>query len=261
MISRIALIGAGRVASQLGMALLSAGVTIEQVYSRTADKARLLAGQLRSEAVEELAAIRPGADLYVLAVSDGAISPVSAALSKHLPASCRVAHVSGATALPALGSHFTHAGVLYPLQTFSAERMVDWSEVPFCIEANHSGLLHDLRMLAQKISTHVYQIDATQRATLHVAAVFANNFSNYLFDIAQEIAQAKNLPFDLLRPLILETARKVQEKLPGEAQTGPAVRNDQETIERHLLYLQQHHPQYVPLYQMLTEGIEKPRIM
>lgn len=257
MIERVVLLGAGRVAVQLGPALQQAGVEIVQVYSRTAKKADALAACLGCSSTDDLTAIFDHADLYILAISDAAIPGVGQTLGQHLPPQVRMVHTSGATSLDALQHYVVQAGVFYPLQTFSQGRPVEWSEIPFCLEATTPELLDDLRLLAQKISTRVYEVDSEQRATLHVAAVFANNFSNYLFSIAERIGRAKNLPFDLLRPLILETARKVQEQSPGDAQTGPAVRQDWETIERHLLYLQQHHPEYITLYRMLTEGITK----
>jgi len=255
MIEQIVLIGAGRVASQLGPALLQAGIVVKQVYSRNPDKAASLAEELNSRFTTELERIHAGADVYILAVSDGAIEQVAASLSHFLPPSSRLVHTSGATGIEVLSDHFPCTGVFYPLQTFSAGRSVDWSAIPFCLEATRPELLSELHMLAQKIGARSFDVDSEQRATLHVAAVFANNFSNYLFGIAQEIGQAKNLSFDLLRPLILETASKVQEQPPQEAQTGPAVRHDQKTIERHLDYLRQHHPQHVALYELLTEGI------
>lgn len=256
MIRRVVLLGAGRVAVQLGPALQQAGVEVVQVYSRTAERADALASLLCCSHTDDLSAIFDHADLYVLAVSDAAIPAIAKSLVGHLPARSPIVHTSGATSVAVIQPHFAQAGVFYPLQTFSEGRPVDWSDIPFCLEATTPELLEDLRLLAQKISSRVYEVSSEQRATLHVAAVFANNFSNYLFSIAEEIGQAKKLPFDLLRPLILETARKVQEQSPADAQTGPAVRKDRKTIERHLLYLQQHHPEYVSLYQMLTEGIE-----
>lgn len=256
MIRRVVLLGAGRVAVQLGPALQQAGVEVVQVYSRTASRAKALATRLECRYTDDLTSIPRDAYLYILAISDVAIPALAKSLGKRLPAQAQVVHTSGATSLDVIQKHVAQAGVFYPLQTFSEGRPVDWSDIPFCLEATTPELLEDLRLLAQKISSRVYEVSSEQRATLHVAAVFANNFSNYLFSIAEEISQAKKLPFDLLRPLILETARKVQEQSPADAQTGPAVRKDRKTIERHLRYLQQHHPEYVSLYQMLTEGIE-----
>jgi predicted short-subunit dehydrogenase-like oxidoreductase (DUF2520 family) len=145
-------------------------------------------------------------------------------------------------------------GVFYPLQTFSKSRKVDFSDIPICIEANHPSNLMKLEELGQKISNTVSQINSEERKTLHLAAVFTNNFVNHFYAIGAEILQAKKLDFELLKPLIRETAAKIEALDPVEAQTGPAKRNDQTIIGLHLKMLR-NKPEYQKIYSFVTESI------
>lgn len=255
MIQTIALIGAGRVAGHLGPALVNAGLTITQVYSRRIDQAARLGKILQAPPIANLTRIKPDADLYLLAIADDGISDVAQQLFHLLPPNAALAHTSGATPLEALQVGFAHTGVFYPLQTFSADRSIDVYQVPFCLEANTEVFGRALEVLARRISRHTAFVNNHQRNTLHVAAVFANNFTNYLLTIAHDVCAEQSLPFDLLRPLILETARKVQTLPPEEAQTGPARRGDQSTMQRHRQYLDTHHPALTELYTHLSEAI------
>ncbi len=254
---RIVLIGAGRVASQLGPALRNEGVSIEQVVART--RPDTLAGTCTAQAlaIDELSGLIVDADLYLLAVSDGAIRQVSRQLAAYLPVYARLVHTSGATPLHELSDHFHHRGVFYPLQTFSDHRTVDFREIPFCIEASTTTYEEDLLAFAKKLSSNVHLINGEEREVLHVAAVFANNFTNHLYAISQEILDQHQLPFDLLRPLIRETASKVQEQSPRDAQTGPSRRGDQATLDRHLAFLRKHHPEILDLYEQVSKSIEQ----
>ena len=254
---RIVLIGAGRVASQLGPALRNRGVSVVQVISRSRPETLARACNAQALAIDQLQDMELHADLYLLAVSDGAIGTVSKHLAARLPGGARIAHISGATPLEELSDHFDHRGVFYPLQTFSDGRTIDFSEIPFCIEATTTGFEQDLMAFAKKLSARVHRINSKERGVLHVAGVFANNFSNHLYTIAQAILDQDQLSFDLLRPLILETAAKVQDQPPRDAQTGPARRGDQATLDRHLAFLRKHHPGKVSLYEQLSNSIEQ----
>ena len=254
---RIVLIGAGRVASQLGPALRDQGVSIVQVISRRLPIALARACGAQALGIDQLSDMELKADLYLLAVSDRAIGTVSQYLATRLPSGARIAHTSGATPLEELSDHFDHRGVFYPLQTFSDGRTIDFTEIPFCIEATATDFEQDLMAFAKKLSARVHRIDSEERGVLHVAGVFANNFSNHLYTIAQEILHRPQLSFDLLRPLIRETAAKVQDQPPRAAQTGPARRGDQATLDRHLAFLRKHHPDLVGLYQQLSNAIEQ----
>ena len=146
------------------------------------------------------------------------------------------------------------SGVFYPLQTFSKDREVDFENIPLCVEAKNLEDLVLLKKLAKAISKSVYEISSEQRKSLHLAAVFVNNFTNHLYHIGNEICRKNKLPFDILKPLILETASKVNTLPPIEAQTGPAKRNDEETIEKQLDQLQNREQREV--YQILTNSIK-----
>ncbi|MEO1626334.1 MAG: DUF2520 domain-containing protein, partial [Bacteroidota bacterium] len=201
-------------------------------------KARRLARSLTAEATKQIDQIDPTADLYILAVKDDAIEQLADQLEKRLAAhKPLIVHTSGATPSHIFKGRFKRYGVFYPLQSFSMERDLDFSTVPLCVHANRKADRQLLLQLGKRLCENVYLIDDAQRAVLHVAAVFVNNFSNHLFRIGQEICEAEGLSFDLLRPLILETARKVQEHPPAAMQTGPAIRQDEKTLARHLNYL------------------------
>ena len=251
---RIALIGAGNVGYHLGRRLAEKGCAVEQVFSRDKKKARNLAEQIGAEPIDNLKAVTLNADLYILAVSDDAIGMVAKRIRERLPEDKAVVHTSGAAPSTLLAPYFQRYGIFYPLQTFSRQREPDFNSIPICIFSPQPELEQELLGLARTISQSVHRIDDEQRAVLHVAAVFVNNFSNYLFQIGQEILGQEQLPFGLLQPLILETAQKVQEYPAREMQTGPARRGDLATIEHHLAYLKKF-PKFRALYEVLTREI------
>jgi len=250
---RITLIGSGNVATHLGAAFKNAGHRIVQVYSRSTQNAALLAYHIGAEAIDDLNNIDASTDIFIVSVSDDAIPHIAQELAKH---NKLIAHTSGATDLYNILAFTDHAGVLYPLQTFSKTKEVNFLTVPLCIEGNNEIITKTLKELAQTISNNVYEIDSTQRKTLHLAAVFACNFPNYLYHVAQEILADQRIDFNLIRPLILETAEKVQTNLPANVQTGPAIRNDQKTMDAHLALLQ-YEPAWEQLYKLLSQGIIK----
>jgi predicted short-subunit dehydrogenase-like oxidoreductase (DUF2520 family) len=145
-------------------------------------------------------------------------------------------------------------GVLYPLQTFSFGKTVDFSQVPIAVEASSPEIAKQLEALAHKLSPKIVQMSSEQRLVLHIAAVFACNFSNHVFAIAQELLESKDIPFDYLRPLISETAAKVQQALPSEVQTGPAIRKDEKILQKHLDFLKDQ-PQLQEIYRLLSQSI------
>jgi predicted short-subunit dehydrogenase-like oxidoreductase (DUF2520 family) len=224
-----------------------------QVYSRSLDNAALLAYHVKAEPVDDLTQIDPETDLFVIAIKDDVIGLVAEQLAVHQKL---MVHTSGATDMYALLAFSDNVGVFYPLQTFSKIKEVDFRTVPLCIEAADQAIAKQLKDLAQTISNSVYDIDSTQRKTLHLAAVFACNFPNYLYNVAQQIMARHQLDFDLIRPLILETAQKVQTALPATVQTGPAVRKDNTTMNNHLQLLNDN-PGLQQIYTLLSQGIIK----
>lgn len=261
MIRTVTIIGSGNVGYHIARAIFrlegfdeAADRYIMQNFSRNFAKAQDLAEIVYSEATDSLYEIEPNNDLYIIAVKDDAIEEVAEQLSAAGLTDELVVHTSGATPSAILGKYFSRYGSFYPLQTFSRSRKANFKTVPLCVYANNEYDSEALTELAGQLSENVNFINDEQRASLHVAAVFVNNFTNYFYQIAEQLLTQKDVPFALLRPLILETARKVQRHSPAAMQTGPAVRADHQTIERHLLYLQSQ-PEMAKLYEHLTRRI------
>lgn len=245
----ITLIGSGNVATHMAAAFKNAGHKIVQVYSPNYQNAALLAYHVGAEAIDNLNDIDPGTGVFVISVKDDAIAEVAGKLSVYQKL---ILHTSGATTLLA----GANTGVLYPLQTFSKIKEVDFSQVPLCIEGSHGQVTGLIEQLAHTISKNVYRVDSAQRKILHLAAVFACNFPNALYAIAQGLLAEHQLDFNLLRPLIMETAQKVQESFPAEVQTGPAIRRDEKTMNDHLKLLN-NQPELQQVYQLLSQRIIK----
>ncbi len=188
------------------------------------------------------------ADIYLIAVKDHAISAIAEGINFK---NSMVMHTSGAVSLDVFKG-FPNAGVLYPLQTFSKDRALNLTEIPFCIEATNEDSLELLKDLAESISNRIFSINSEQRSSLHLAAVYVSNFVNYLYSEGENICLKNDLPFDILHPLILETASKVTKMSPVQAQTGPAKRNDRDVIQNHLSKLD---PEKQKIYTLLTQAI------
>jgi predicted short-subunit dehydrogenase-like oxidoreductase (DUF2520 family) len=250
---RLTFIGSGNVATHMAAAFKNAGHRIVQVYSPNMHNAALLAYHVGAEATDDLSQVSPDTDVFIIAVKDDAIAAVAAGIAPHKKL---MVHTSGSTSLDVLLNYTDKAGVLYPLQTFSKIREVDFLTVPLCIEAANDTLFADIKELATTVSNNVYSVNSQGRKILHLAAVFACNFPNYLYGIAKQLLADNQLDFNLLRPLILETAQKVQEQSPGAVQTGPAVRNDQITMDAHLQMLDGQQ-QLQDMYTLLSQGIIK----
>jgi len=231
---KITLIGSGNVATHLGAAFKNAGHHIVQVYSPNVQNAALLAYHIKADPIDDLKHINADTDLFVISVKDDVIDAVAAQLATHQKP---MVHTSGATPLQVLLKYSDQVGVFYPLQTFSKTKEVDFWQVPLCIEGAYEDLTTELIQLAQTISNKVDVVNTYQRKTLHLAAVFACNFPNYLYHAAQQLLEAHQLDFNLIRPLIAETAQKVLAQLPAYVQTGPAIRNDGTTMRAHLQQL------------------------
>lgn len=250
---KIVILGSGNVASYLAENFSHQGHKIIQVYSRTKANAHALASVFGADATDELSQLLPDADLYLLAVSDSAIIE----LMQTPPAIGQgiMVHCSGATPLTALASYKQH-GVIYPPQSISKNVSSPIAAIPFAIEGNTPAVQALLLQTMQAMAPKSFPCTTAQRLALHVAAVFANNFSNLLFQISYDLLAEHEISFDLLRPIILETAQKVQNKRPDEVQTGPAKRGDQQTLERHLNFLSEK-PSWLKIYQQLSEEIRR----
>lgn len=252
MIENVVIIGAGNLATQLAWSLFEKGIQVKQVYSRKIESALELAKKVNASSTNDLAQLFPEADLYVIAVKDSAIQEILENL--RLGNDQLIVHTAGSVPMGVLEGFSNNYGVFYPLQSFSKIRKVDFSDIPICIEANHPSIFLKLEKLGEKLSASVNQINSDERKTLHLAAVFVNNFVNHLYSIGAEILHDKKLDFDLLKPLIRETAEKIEALHPIDAQTGPAKRNDQSTINAQLKMLHDK-PEYQKIYSFATESV------
>lgn len=252
----IVMIGSGNVATHLGAAIINEGHSILQVWSRDLDRAKTLADNLEKSgsevyAINQFSDLITDADLYIISVADDGIEQVL----KNMPKvnGC-IVHTSGSTNMHVIAPFSTNYGVFYPLQTFSKNVSIDLLDTPILVEASNDHGLDLLNELALSISNRVQYCDSDQRMSLHLAAVFVCNFTNHLYAIGHDLLAEKNLDFDLIRPLIFETAQKVQRELPKQVQTGPAVRNDEVTMVKHLNQLQ-NHPEWLALYDTMSNLI------
>jgi predicted short-subunit dehydrogenase-like oxidoreductase (DUF2520 family) len=253
MIKKVVMIGAGNLATQLAMALYENGIEITQVYSRTLESAKILALKVGASYTNTVEALVRDADLNIFALSDKALQPMLEQMS--LPVGASV-HTAGSIPADIFNNYAEDFGVFYPLQTFSKQRMVSFTEIPICIEANDEDLKKELMELGAKISNSLHEINSDQRKQLHLAAVFTCNFANHMYSIGQKLLEEKDVDFSLLQPLIKETAAKVQELAPIDAQTGPAVRFDEEVINKHENALKDL-PDFQKLYSFVSESIFK----
>jgi len=248
----IVLLGSGNVATHLALALRAIGENIVQVFSPNLINAKALADRVDSAYINNLAQINGDADLYIISVKDDTIVEVARQLAD---VNGLVVHTSGTTDIKVLSTEVKHAGVFYPLQTFSKTKNVDFKTIPLCLEANEASQLELLQLLATRLSNKVYQLDGEKRKVLHLAAVFACNFTNHMYALASQILNANGLHFDIIRPLIAETADKVMADLPENVQTGPAIRQDEGTINKHLTMLADL-PELQEIYQTLSDSIK-----
>ncbi len=252
---KLAIVGAGNVGWHLARALEDAGHCITDIYSRRISTARELAQRLYDTNVtSSLDLSHSEAEIFLVAVSDDVLEEVSASLK--IPPYAIIAHTSGTKSLEALSDYHENSGIFYPLQTFTKGIPVDLKGVPICIEA----LLHStekvLHSLGHSISKEVYTVYSADRKVLHVAAVFAGNFSNYMLAIAQDILEEHDIDFGLLDALIVETVNKALDIGPAKSQTGPAQRGDNRTIQNHLKFLRDE-PKFRKIYKLLSDQLKE----
>ncbi|MCS7019222.1 MAG: DUF2520 domain-containing protein [Cytophagales bacterium] len=251
---RIALIGAGNVASHLAEALESAGHRITEVFSRRKKNAVMLAEKLyQATPTDKLDFTASKADVFIIAVADAALSELLHQLQ--LPPQAIVVHTSGTLSMNLLAILNRPHGVFYPLQTFSKHKPVEWQRIPICLEASDKATIDILAQIASDISTNVYAISSEERKQIHLAAVIACNFANHLWHIAWQILKPIGIPFHLFRPLLQETLEKAMQMPPHKVQTGPAIRGDIPVMEQHLALLTAHSPLWAEIYQLISQSI------
>ena len=245
---KIILLGAGNVGHHLSKAFnKSQQIDLVQWYTR--DKNKIISSGLDTEIIDDLANIK-SADVYIISISDSYIGD----LSKELDISDKlVVHTSGSLNFTILDNK-NRRGVFYPLQTFSKNKELEMSKVPICIESENNQDLMLLEKIAKHINCKSYKINYQERITLHLAAIFSNNFVNHMFTIGKEILESKNLDFNILKPLIDETVDKIHKLDPENAQTGPAIRNNNGIIINHIKELKK--KDHKKLYELMTKLIQ-----
>jgi predicted short-subunit dehydrogenase-like oxidoreductase (DUF2520 family) len=249
--TRIVMIGAGNVASHLSVALKRSGNQIVQVFSRTMKAAKELADKVNARPSDQISELTDECDLYIFSVSDTVLPQ----LAKQMRiGSTLTVHTSGSIGMDVFEDLATNYGVIYPLQTFSRDRSIDFKKVPLMVEGRDKENENRLMNLCKQLSDNVLRLGSEDRQFLHLAAVFSCNFTNHLYHLASEILERKGIPFEVLIPLLTETAEKVKSIPPAMAQTGPAIRNDQNVIKKHLDLLS-FSPGSMELYEKLSRSI------
>ncbi len=249
--SSIVILGAGNVAFHLTRALIENTCNVRQIFNRTLEHAREIGEANRISYTDKISEIEK-ADIYIIASADSGIEE----FSHYIPYDdVLVVHTSGSSPMSVLKGDY-RKGVFYPLQTFSKERTMRYDNIPFFIEAENPEDLKKLNELGNRISNEVHELNFASRMQVHMTGVWANNFVNHLYYIAGNICEQNNVPFDVLLPLIQETANKVIEMNPKDAQTGPAKRGDQVIIDRHLEALQ-NDSRLLQIYQIMTDSIKR----
>lgn len=230
---KIAILGSGNVATFLAKALRKANNTITQVYSPNFENATSLANKINADPIDNISHLRDGADLdvYIIAVSDDAIGEVAAQLKTEHKI---VLHTSGATSKEILHEVSENYGVLYPYQSLRKGDLIDINNLCMFFDGSNEETLSMAEELAFEVAGYAIQVNDEERLQYHLAAVFANNFSNHLFALAEKMLQDRGLDFENLKPIILQTAQNAMAQSPAKNQTGPAIRGDEKTMSKHL---------------------------
>lgn len=248
---KIVFIGAGKVATALGLAL-SKKREIIQVYSQTTASAKTLAGKLKCTYTNDLKKVSPKGDIYIIAVKDDAIEGIAKGLKLKGKA---VIHTSGSAGMDVLKKASADCGVMYPPHSFLKDEPLG-KNVPFCLEASNTRVKKQMQALVKDLSGKAYFLNSAQRGTLHLAGVFANNFSNHMFVIANDIAHDAQIPFDILFHLIEDSVMRLKRRQPRLNQTGPALRGDKGTLKKHEAMLK-NNPRYLALYRLISKSIQE----
>ena len=250
----IAVIGTGNLAWHLAPALENAGHIVTEVFGRNLDKAAKITSSLyAAEITDDLDFSESQAEIYIVSVSDQAIPEIADSII--LPEDSLLVHTSGATPMDALAySSASYIGTFYPLQSFTASREVNFGTIPILYESDDKRALRMLEVLARSISPSSYYIKSRDRQALHIAAVFASNFTNHMLRLSQEILERQGLDFEMLKPLVVEQISKSLETGPEASQTGPAVRGDLSTLDRHYQFLS-YREQVAEIYKLISQDI------
>lgn len=249
---KVVFIGAGNLATRLSLAMQRAGMTVAQVYSHTEASACRLAERLACRYTTDLKEIEADADLYVFSLKDAVLQEV---IARFKPVGGLCVHTAGSMPMYVFEGYAKRYGVLYPLQTFSKEREVDFRPIPLFLEANTEEDADYLHSVAGRLSDNVRFLSSDKRRTLHLAGVFACNFANHIYALAGRLLEEQGVEREVLLPLTDETAAKIHVMTPHQAQTGPAIRYDQNVIDKHLAMLAD--PDMRAIYELMSQSIHK----
>lgn len=250
---RVVIIGAGNVASVFGRLISAASHEIIQVYSRSISSAQSLGKELGCSFVDNLEAVDLTADIYILAITDNALQSIQDSL---FLGDKLVVHTAGSVSKEVLSNISSQYGVLYPLQSLRKDQSADQSIIPLLIDANKESVLSIIEQFAFTLSSVVCIVGDDKRLCLHLAAVIVNNFTNHLYTLTAEYCKNEEVDFKMLQPIIEQTALRLRANLPADLQTGPAIRNDQSTLDKHIQALS-NHPELKTIYLTFTESLLK----
>lgn len=251
---KIVFIGAGNVATHLASVMDSTGFEIIQIFSQTIESAKALSKKLSRKPVytNQIDQIDNGADLYIFSIKDSALQQVASQIKPNLGIWI---HTAGSMSIDLFNGYADHFGVIYPLQTFSKNKSIDWTNIPIFLEASDTDTLEVLKLVANRLSKSVYELSSDKRKYVHLTGVFACNFTNYMYSVSADILQQAGLPFEVALPLIDETCAKVHTLSPKEAQTGPAIRFDENVMNRHINLIED--AKLKEIYRLISEKIHE----
>lgn len=249
---KVVFIGAGNVATHLATELYKKSFDIIQVYSRTLESASVLAEQVHAVPTTDIASIINDADLYIFSVKDSVLDSIASQLPKN---DGIWIHTAGSVPLDIFSKYAGSYGVIYPFQTFSKDRIIEWADIPVFVEACDKKNLNILHAIANQLSGKVSELSSKDRKYIHLTGVFACNFTNHMYALSELFLKKANLPFEVALPLIDETASKVHSLTPGEAQTGPAIRYDKNIIDKHMEMIEDE--KIKEIYKLISENIHR----
>ena len=253
---RVVIIGAGNVATVFGRLILAANHTIIQVFSRSIESAQLLGNEWGCSFTNNLKSIDSTADIYIIALTDKALQNIqdSIFLGDKL-----VVHTAGAVSMKVLSNISSQYGVLYPLQSLRKDQVGEQPKIPLLIDGNDESVVSIIEAFALSFSSIVSKVGDEKRLSLHLAAVIVNNFTNHLYHLTDEFCKNEEVDFTMLQPIIEETAMRLRSNFAANLQTGPAIRNDQSTLDKHIQALS-NHPELKSIYLSFTERLIHRRL-
>lgn len=259
---RIVFIGSGNLATHLSQALKAAGEDIIQIFSRTQENAQALADKLQCASCISISDIRTDADVYIFSVKDDALPSLISQLTQHLSSNTHhpiLLHTAGSVPMSVFAEYAdSNYGVLYPMQTFSKGRNVNFREIPCFIETSEKETLEVIRELASRVSDNVVEASSEKRKKLHLAAVFSCNLVNHCYRLAERVLEEEGIDFSLYLPLIQETANKVKELSPRKAQTGPMVRYDKTIMDAQIALINDERTRQI--YRLMADSIHEDAV-